>query len=231
VNTGKFVAYYSNLTTWYWMSGQYFWDQGVTPDLVVLTYYEGNGLADSEVVDVGNLALFFTDGEDRASLFRYDLKTLEQRADYVLSSASEAFAARDRIRDRTLNFVPGYRSFATETNMRNFEYERRRNLQTVRPTPTFHTLERFLADARRAGITLCFVAFPSRPTNGDAVSYIIEPKALEMVARAGMLHLDMRRMDELPADMYKDNVHLNARGQPIYTRRFAQELSKVWRSQ
>ena len=231
LNTGKFVAYYSNLTTWYWMSGQYFWEQGLTPDLIVVTYYEGNGLADSEMMDVGNLALFFTDSDDRASLFKYDLKSLEQRADYLLSSVSEAYAARDRIRDRTLNFIPGYRPFATETNTRNFEHERRQDLHVVAPVPTFHTLERFLTDARQAGITLCFVAFPVRPTNNVAVPYIIEPEALEMIAEAGMLHFDLRRMDELSADMYQDNVHLNARGQPIYTRRFTRELSKVWRPQ
>jgi hypothetical protein len=51
-----------------------------------------------------------------------------------------------------------------------------------------------------------------------------------MIAEAGMLHLDLRVMDELSADMYKDNVHLNARGQPIYTRRLARELNKAWQA-
>ena len=50
-----------------------------------------------------------------------------------------------------------------------------------------------------------------------------------MIESAGMLYLDMRNMDELTADMYKDNVHLNAQGQPVYTRKFAQELSGCWR--
>ena len=86
-----------------------------------------------------------------------------------------------------------------------------------------------MAGAQKAGMKICFVAFPSRPRDSGPVHYIIEPKALEMIAAAGMLHLDMREMDELTTDMYKDNVHLNARGEPIYTRRFAQELSKVWR--
>ena len=229
LNADKFVAYYSNLTTWYWMSGQYFWKPGVKPDLIVVTYYEGNGLADSEILDVGNLALFYTDAADRPTLFAHDVKTLEHRVDYLLSSASQAFAARDRIRDRTLSFIPGYRPFATATNMLNFEYERRHDLGDARPTPTFNSLGRFLAGARQAGVQICFVAFPSRPKQTGPIHYIIEPKALEMIVEAGMLHLDMRDMDELTADMYKDNVHLNARGQPIYTRRFARELDRIWR--
>lgn len=225
----KFIAYYSNLATWYRMSAQYFWKAGLKPDLIVVTYYEGNGLADSEVIDVGNLALFFTDGDDRASLFEYELDTPEQRADYLISSKSEAFAARDRIRDRMLNFIPGYRSFAADINARNFQLERRKARASPRPAPTFDALRRFLAGARQAGIEVCFVAFPSRPRNDRPVHYIIEPKAIEMIAAAGMLHLDMRVMNELSADMYKDNVHLNARGQPIYTRRFTRELHKAWR--
>jgi hypothetical protein len=229
-NTGKFIAYYSNLTTWYWMSNQYFLKRGLEPDLIVVTYFEGNALADSEVMDVGNLALFFTDSEDRASLFEHDLTTLEHRTSYLLSSASEAFAARDRIRDRLLNFIPGYRPYATTVNDINFEHEKRRKLAAAQPR-TFHTLERFLADARQAGITVCFVAFPMRPENGRHESYIIHPRAREMIANSGMIHLDMRHMDELTVAMYEDNVHLNARGRPIYTRRFAQALNEVWKPQ
>ena len=49
-----------------------------------------------------------------------------------------------------------------------------------------------------------------------------------MIQDAGMLYLDMRKMDELTADMYKDNVHLNGQGQPVYTKKLAQELSRLW---
>lgn len=227
----KFVAYYSNLTTWYWMTNQYFLKPGIDPDLVVVTYYEGNALADSELMDVGNLALFFTDGGDRASLFRHDLTTLGHRTSYLLSSTSEAFAARDRIRDRTLSFIPGYRPYATALNEVNFEHEKRRKLSEPQPPRTFHTLERFLAAAREAGVTVCFVAFPMRPEPGRDTSYIISPRAREMIAESGMIHLDLRDMDELNASKYSDNVHLNAKGQPIYTRRLARALHEAWRLQ
>jgi hypothetical protein len=225
----KFVAYYSNLTTWYWMSDQYFWEPELHPDLLVLTYYEGNGLADSAPLDIGNLALFFTDSEDRPTLFKYDLKSLEQRTQYLLASKSQAFAARDRIRDRALNLLPGYRPFARETNTVNFQYERQRAQGAQASEPTYKSLQRLLADARAAGVRLCFVAFPSNPGVRGPVRYPIEPQALKMIADAGMLHLDLRAMDELSADMYTDNVHLNSRGQPVYARRLARELSEAWK--
>ena len=68
----KFIAYYSNLPTWHRMYAQYFWKPELNPDVVVITIYDGSALADSEVMDVGNLALFFTGPEDRASLFEHE---------------------------------------------------------------------------------------------------------------------------------------------------------------
>lgn len=225
----KFISYNSNVSTWHRMYAQYFWKPKLELDIVVITFYDGNALADSEASDVGNLALFFTGPKDRPSLFENEITSLEHRADYLLSSASQAFAARDRIHDRLLNFLPGYRPFATETNDLNFEYESRRKRAEAAPPRTFHALESLLALARKDGVKVCFVAFPMRPTPAGRRSYIISPRALEMIENAGMLYLDMRNMDELTADMYKDSVHLNAEGVPVYTRKFAQELSRIWR--
>lgn len=226
----KFVAYYSNLATWYWMIDRYFWEEALKPDLIVLTYYDGIGLADAPLIEVGALAQFFTDREDVADLFTHDIKTLEQRAGYLLSSASTAFATRDRIQNRVLNLIPGYRPFATATNTHNFEYQRKLRLGEEKPEPTFDTLRRLLARARQEGVRLCFVAFRPRPAASGSSTYALHPEVLAAIGEAGMLHLDLRDMDELTVDLYQDNIHLNARGQPIYTRRLAQELDRIWRS-
>jgi hypothetical protein len=228
---GKFIAYYSNLSTWSRMYAQYFWKQGIAPDLVVITVFEGNTFRDSAPLDVGNLALFFTGPEDRTSLFANEVTTLAQRADYLLSSISHAFAARDRISVRVLNMIPGYRPFATENNALNFEYARRQAdpRREAAAEPKFHGLAALLDHAREAGATIAFVAFPMRPESDGRRSYIIAPTARDMIHDAGMLFLDMRDSPWLTADMYSDNVHLNARGQPIYTRMLARELSRKWK--
>ena len=171
------------------------------------------GLADSQVMDVGNLARFFTDADDRPSLFEHDLKTFRQRADYMLSSVSLAYAMRDRIRDRTIHFIPRYRQFARTTNEFNFQYEQEHAPIAVDATPTYDALRRFLARARQEGVTVCFVAFRPRPETADSPAYAIDPKVLGMIADAGMLHLDLRHMDELSTEMYEDTVHLNERRQ------------------
>ena len=223
------MAYNSNLATWYWMSEQYFWKRDLKPDLIVVTYYEEMGLADSQVVDVGNLARFFTDANDRPSLFERDLKTFRQRADYMLSSVSLAYAMRDRIHLRTIHLIPGYRQFAQTTNEFNFQYEQEHAPMAFDATPTYDALRRFLTRARQEGVKVCFVAFRPRPDTADSPAYPIDPKVLGMIADAGMLHLDLRHMDELSTEMYEDAVHLNEGGIPIYTRRLAHELARALR--
>jgi len=225
----KFVAYYSNLATWYWMIDQYFWSADLEPDLIVVTYYDEVGLADAPMMEVGALAQFFTDSRDVWPLFANDIKSLEQRAGYLLSSASTAFATRDRIRDRALNLIPGYRPFATATNAHSYEYEHKIRMRAAKPAQTFHTLRRLVTRAQQQGVRICFVAFQPRPVTPGAAPYAIHPEIMTTITDAGMLHLDLRDMDELTADLYQDNVHLNARGQPIYTRRLARELDRISR--
>jgi lysophospholipase L1-like esterase len=226
----KFVAYNSNLASWYWMSEQYFWKPDLKPDLIVVTYYDEMGLADSRVRDVGNLARFFTDAGDRRSLFKHDLRTFRQRADYLLSSVSLAYAMRDRIRDRTIGLIPQYRGFARTTNEFNYQYEQEHAAQaTADSTPTYDALRRFLTRARQEGVKVCFVAFRPRPEASPLPAYSLDPEVLDMIADAGMLHLDLRDMDELSTAMYEDAVHLNERGRPIYAKRLAQELARAMR--
>src|SRR5687767_9195954 len=192
----KFVTYNSNLTSWYWMSNQYFWKQDLRPDLIVVTYYDELGLADSPVMDIGAMAQFFTDAGDRPSLFEHDVTSLRKRAEYMLSSASLWFAMRDRIRVRTLNKIPKYQVFANMTNAYNFQYEQGRRMADATPVPTFGTLRRFVTRAQQEGVRLCFVAFRRRPGSSRA-TYEIRPEVLDAIADGGMLHLDFRHLEVL----------------------------------
>lgn len=229
LSVDMFIAYGSGVNTWYWMVAQDFWKQNIKPDLLILTYH-GSRLTDSNPMDIGSIAQFFTDTGDRSALFEHDLTTLEHRVDYLLSSTSQTFATRDRIRERTLNLIPGYAAFTTASNAVNFNHEQRRESQGPKATYTYRAFHRFVERARLEGTQVCFVAFPMRPTEPDAVAYELESEVLDAISAAGMLHLDLRHMKGLSSAMYEDSFHLNAEGQPIYTRKLAEELAKVWPS-
>ena len=46
--------------------------------------------------------------------------------------------------------------------------------------------------AQQAGVRICFVAFRPRPGTPDSRGFEIDPEILEVIANAGMLHLDLR---------------------------------------
>ena len=229
LSVDMFVADGSGVNTWYWIVAHDFWNRGLKPDLFVVIYY-GSGLTDSSVMEVGRIARYFSDADDRSALFAHDFITLEQRVDFLLSSMSQAWAARDRIRERTLKLIPGYEAFATQTNAINFQHERRRESGAVAPKHTYRAFHRFVDRARQEGVPVVFVAFPSRAKEHGAIPYELSPEALREIADAGMQHLDLRRVAGLSPAMYADDIHLNGEGQLVFTRELAEQIVKVWPS-
>jgi hypothetical protein len=222
-----FVADGSGVSTWYWMIGHDFWKLGLHPDLLVVTYH-GDALTDAYPLEIGRLARHFTGAEDIRALFAHDLTTLEQRADYLLSRVSDAWSERDRIRDRTHLLIPGYRDFVRATNAVNFQREQELPEGAARKA-SYRALRRFIDRARREGVRVCFVAYPARPATPGRMPYELDPEALNEIAGAGMLHLDLRRVAGLTGEHYSDRVHLNAAGRDLYTRKLAVALIEVER--
>ncbi|APR84970.1 Hypothetical protein A7982_10319 [Minicystis rosea] len=215
-----FVADGSHINTWRWMVEEELWKPNLTPDLLIITFYE-DGLEDGKRLEIGRLAQFFTDAGDWGELFRHDLTTLEQRADLVVSSAWATFAARERIKERVFTLLPGYTAYAQREN----ESTLRARSPHVADGTARDALSRFLGRARANGSEVLFVAFPSRPRDPKAeVPYDVPVEMRQMIADAGMSYLDLRRMPELTPDCYDDDIHLNEAGRRIYSARFAREL-------
>jgi hypothetical protein len=217
-----FVADGSGVSTWYWMVSHDFWKPGIGPDLFVVSYH-GDGLSDAYPLEIGRLARYFTDADDRGALFAEDLTTPDRRVDYLLSTLSRAWAERDRIRERTLLYLPGYRAFVTATNAVNFRREADKPAGSGR-SASFRALHRFIERARLEGDRVCFVAFPTRPAAPGAMPYELEAEVLDAIAAGGMRHLDLRRVEGLTAAHYEDRAHLNAAGRQVFTSRLAEAL-------
>ncbi|MFT3769751.1 MAG: hypothetical protein QM820_30305 [Minicystis sp.] len=222
---GMFVAHGSHLNTWRSITEHEMWKQGISPDLLILTFYE-RGLEDHQPLEVGRLAQFFSDRHDWSELFRHDLTTLEQRADLVVSSAWATFAVRERIKERAFGLLPGYKAYVDRGNAITL---RHRKPGADKESPATHdALNRFLARAKESHTEVLFVAFPSRSPDPTAeVPYDVPAETTRIIADAGMRYLDLRRMPELSPEHYDDDIHLNEAGRRIYTQRFARELAAI----
>ena len=213
------VADGADISTDYWITERWLWKADLRPDLLVVTWF-GADIEDNEPRDLGRLARFLVPPDEWRELFDCCVRSLGDRVEFVVSAASAAFATRHRIKRRVLMLVPGYEDAITRVNDANFEDQQTR----LRPHPaTFHMLERFLARARAHGVSVCFVAYPSRRR------YEVPDEAVRLIAAAGMSYIDLRRVVELTPQHYLDHAHLNESGRPIYTDALTRALAAVWR--
>jgi hypothetical protein len=221
VSAELFVADSAEIGTMYWMVHSAFWRQGLKPDLLVVTFFD-RGLEDGAPLDVGRLARFFTERADVHDLFSLDLPRFDERAEWLVSSYSAAFAARRRLKERVLTLLPGYKSALGRVNQVNFEHD-----QSGRFAPAdlpHEGLRRFVERALENHVQVCFVAYPKQD------HYEVAPEARRIIADAGMLFLDLRDLPALAPEHYRDNIHLNEKGRPIYTKALARALDAAWRT-
>lgn len=221
-----FVADGSHINTWYWMVKKELWREGVKPDLLVLDFYE-TSLEDGKRLELGRLAQFFTEPGDWGELFASDVTTLDQRADFLLSSVWATFAVRERIKERVLGLIPGYQPWLEAANAVNFQHESRR-AKSAAHAATRNALTRFIARAKEHGVPVLFVAFPSQGDGRSDLPYEVPEETLRIIAEGGMRFLDLRKLPALEKRHYADDVHLTPEGQAIYTRQLASAIAARW---
>lgn len=224
-----FVADASQINTWYYLLKRYFWDPGLQPpDLCVVTFY-GIGLRDGRP-EVGRLAKNFTTLADWSEVFRTDLPDWTDRLDFATSTLWATFAARERIKERTLgSVIPHYHEFARRVNEDLRQHERlaagAKARGPVAATKQAHgALKRFLDEAKRRGTRLCFVAFPVLE------HYELDPVAVDLIRRAGIPLIDLRILEGIRPSMYEDDIHMDAAGRGLYSRRLAERLEPLLRN-
>jgi hypothetical protein len=219
-----FVADQSRIDTWRYVFERYFARPERNPDLVVVTFYE-NDLEDGNPIEIGRLAQFFTGVRDWPELFRVNLRTIDERASFVVSSLSATYAASDRIRERLLEaLVPGFRGYSERVNEIVFQHERRRHVAAPKAA-TFRALESLLDRAAGRGVKLCFVAYPTLVT-GERTPYELEPALVDLLARRGIRLIDLRRVPGLGPEFYADEVHLTEAGRARFSAVLAEALAR-----
>jgi hypothetical protein len=224
VNLATFLASNAGITSWRFMAERYVWQSGLTPDLVVITYFESN-LADGSEEDIGRLAQFFTTRADWLDLFRTELTTLSERVDFLLSAGSALYATRERIKIAVLaRLIPGYKDFTYVLHGAAVRQARRLAEGSSPKPPTYRALSRILERARETGTRLCFIAFPMRRIDNQP-PYPIDP-GLERIIRAGGADFfDLRVVPGLVFEDYRDPIHMVASGRAKYSRRFSEILA------
>jgi hypothetical protein len=220
VSMELFLADGSEISTWRSMINHYFWKRSNIPNVIVITFF-GNNLDDAANIELGRLAQFFTDVGDWPDLFGIDLRRSEQCIEFLLSSAWATYAARDRIKQRVLNLVvPNYRIYEQTLHDLNRRYVQQTPPPQVTENPVTHRVLQSLLDrAREQGVKVFLVEFPMSMSQ-----YKVSPEIQKIVRSSGADYIDMRDLIDLQPVHYRDEIHLNASGKLVYTKKFAEIL-------
>jgi hypothetical protein len=221
-----FVADQSRIDTWRFIFERYFAGPGRNPDLVAITFYEDD-LQDGNAIEIGRLAQFFTTLGDWPELGRVNLRTIDDRASFAISSFWASYAASDRIRERLLEvLVPRFRDHSERINEITFQHERQRRRPDAAPAaPRFQALERLLDRAAERGVKLCFVAYPTL-VMGGRLPYELPPALLELLRARGAPLIDLRHVPGLGPEHYADEVHLTEAGRAHYSAALGEALAR-----
>jgi hypothetical protein len=222
VHVDLFLADGSEISTWRSVINHYFWKRANKPDVIVITFFD-NALEDSDRVEWGRIAQFFTDMSDWPELFRVDLTSNASRIEFLVSSVWATYAARDRIKQRILTLaIPDFRRYGPTLNDLNRRYANQRNEDVSAKRGTYRALSRLLERARAEQVQVLLVAFPTRNSR-----YTIGPKIQKLAHLTGAEVLDMRQSVKLTCGQYRDDIHLNVDGRAIYSEQLGKAVGPL----
>jgi hypothetical protein len=212
------------MVDWYYIF-KHFYSGEAAPDVMVV------GFASDNLEDVPiraeqprRIGRYFSSLGDTPELFRYDLTTLGERTEYLLSRNLVSFANRERVRKRLLvEIIPNYQTFANDLNTQGLNTSEQA-VGIVKQTVSYTRLERFINLASSQETKLVFVAMPNK------AFYNLNPELVTVFKKHDVAFIDVREIPEITADKFEDNLHLTAEGATIYSSYLAAQLMK-WLSQ
>lgn len=203
------------LADWYYAYRNYFFKPDHAPDILMIGF-EGGHLRDKPTLHPGRLAQYYCDTSDWPELCRYDLKTFEDRAAYLVCAASAMCSNRDRLQRRFLDTViPGYRDGSQELNLRQKSLAERKL-----PPPTYNRLREFLRMTRVQNVTVVLASMPI------AAPYELDPELLDVLREEGISLVDCRHIPGIVPEMFPDGVHMTSAASQIYSHYLADALAQ-----
>jgi hypothetical protein len=213
----------TEIVDWYYIFKHFFVDAKTLPDVLVVGF-GGRNLADTPIrlEQPRRIGRHFSSLSDSPNLFRYDLTTVGQRSEYLLSHALVSFANRERVRKRLLTLIiPGYQTLATTLNAPLLRPNTTDLATTKQSKVSYERLQRFIELAQSYNTQLLFVAMP------EQTLYPLDTDLIDLLANQGVQFLDARRLQGLDETDFMDDIHVNSEGAKKYSAYLVPYLTKM----
>jgi len=207
----------TTLLDWHYVYQRYLGKAKLHPNLIVVTFVRAQ-LDDNEELHVDRLGSHFAGLEFAYEAFQHDVLETGDRIEFMLAGVFRAMANRERVQDRVLAFIPGYRELAKAVN---------HSVRARSDKPAIHQgarsysrLLRFLAAAHACGDKVLFVAAPL-PS-----SYKIAEELRNAIREGGSNLIDMQGVEPLTGQDFPDGYHLSEKAAPRFSRALGRAMAE-----
>lgn len=199
----------TTLLDWHYIYQRYFGKEKPRPNLIVVSFVQSQ-LDDSQEIHVDRMGSHFAGFQFAREAFEHDVHETGDRIEFMLAGAFRAMANRERVQNRVLASVPGYKELA---NAVNHGVRAKAGTPASRPGPPLYTrLHRFLAAAGARGDKVLFVAIPlPRP-------YKVAGELRDAIQEGGASLIDMQGVEPLTRQDFPDGYHLSEEAAPRFSR-------------
>ena len=140
--------------------------------------------------------------------------------DFLVSKLSKSYAMHETIRKRILDsIIPNYRLY---TRVINNERNKTRKINyTNKKSEDYRLLNAYIKMLSTHNMKSIIVLMPVIDR------HTLDEKFFSVASRNGSIILDYRELDDIDNDMFRDPIHLNERGNKIFTYHLAVDLKDI----
>lgn len=205
----------TSLWDWSCIVNGSFIDEGKKPGIIVIGYaWEQVGPVPSR------LGGFFCDVTELPDLVRLGMNNGSDVFEFLAAKVSRLYAMHETVRKRVLGLIiPDYNIY---TQIINSERNKKQRAVVVADKKKdYKLLNSYLSNLERNNIESVIIAMPVKE------KYDLDEGFYQVVNNYKGVVLDYRQLDGLSEDAFRDPIHLNEKGNEIFTRKIANYFNDV----
>lgn len=219
LQTSKITPDATALSDWYCIYKNQIQSLSSPPEYLIIGFAWAQ-LSDQYPVNPARLGGFFCTLNDLKNLEETGLSHHQQALRFLAGATSHVYVNREAIRNRILDIlIPDYQTITQ--NLNQVDNARQSDSTKNVSNYTYNVFERLIHSIQAKGTQVILV---SMPVIGD---YTLDKEIHTVAGKLNIKLLDMRKIETITPDMFKDSIHLNQHGQNLFSKAISQHISKL----
>ncbi len=190
------------------------------PPSVIIIGFAWEQISDQERVHPSRLGGMFCSISDLQPLSVTELGLHQKQLHFFAGSISHVFVNREAIRNRLLDFfIPHY--IKTTRSINQYSNRDVKVKNNAEKEYSYRLLTALSAETRRQGTEIILMAMPV------ITPYDVDQNLIETANEIGVKFIDLRDTHLKSKEHYRDPIHLNDKGNAIFTQALSNHLSSI----